>query len=75
MAWYLKNTNELWTGPTHDFLGWKWTGATRTAQSSKLIEGPEPVKARTKKGKFKADDSSTPNIDESKAKPRKKARK
>lgn len=75
MAWYLKNTNELWTGPTHEFAGWTWSGATRTAESSKLIEGPEPVKARTKKGKFKSDDPSTPNIDESKAKPKKKAKK
>jgi len=49
MAWYLKNTNELWTGPTHEFAGWTWTGATRTAQSSKLIEGPEPVKKPVKK--------------------------
>lgn len=46
MAWYIKSTNELWTGPTHEFQGWKWTGATSTAQSSKLIEGPEPEKKK-----------------------------
>jgi len=74
MAWYVKNTNELWTGPTHEFQGWTWTGATKTAASVKLIEGPEPVRARTKKGKFKPDDPSTPNIDESKAKPKKNSK-
>ena len=34
--------------------------------SVKLEEGDEPVKARTKKVTFKADDPSTPNIDEEK---------
>ena len=41
------------------------------SHSVKLEEGPEPVKARSKKGTFKSDDPSTPNVDESKAKPKK----
>jgi len=72
MAWYTKNTNELWTGPTHKLHGFTWTDATHLSTSVKLIEGPEPVKARTKKGTFKSDDPSTPHVDESKAKPKKK---
>jgi hypothetical protein len=42
--------------------------------SAKLEKGPEPVKARTKKGTFKPDDPSTPSIDESKKKPKRKAK-
>lgn len=75
MAWYIKSTNELWTGETHEFAGWTWSGATKTSQSVKLVEGDEPVKARTKKGKFKSDDPSTPNVDESKTNPKRKAKK
>ena len=75
MAWYIKNTNELWTGPTHYFQGWTWTGATKTRDSLKLVEGEEPVQARTKKGQYKGDDPSTPHIDESKAKPKTAAQK
>ena len=40
--------------------------------SKKLEQGDEPVKARTKKGTYKSDDPSTPNVDESKKKPAKK---
>ena len=69
MAWYIKNTNELWTGPTHTLHGWTWTESTHMSYSMKLVEGPDPVQARTKKGTFKSDDPSTPNIDESKKKP------
>ena len=76
MAWYIRNTQELWTGPTHTLHGFTWTEATHMSYSVKLEEGPEPVKARTKKGTFKADDPSTPNVDESKKNPtRKKAKK
>ena len=38
MAWYVKSTNELWTGKTHEFQGWTWSGATKTADSMKLVE-------------------------------------
>ena len=72
MAWYTVNTKELWTGETHEFLGKTYSGATRTPSSTRLEEGPEPVKARTKKGTFKSGDPSTPNVDESKTAPKKK---
>lgn len=49
MAWYVKSTNEHWDGPTHEFQGWTWTGATKTAASVKLIEGPDPKPAPKKK--------------------------
>lgn len=44
MAWYTKNTNELWTGDTHTLHGWTWTEATHMSYSIKLVEGPEPEK-------------------------------
>ena len=71
MAWYIKSTGELWTGPTHELHGSTWTEENHMSYSKKLEEGAEPVKARSKKGTFKSDDPSTPNIDESKAKPKK----
>jgi len=49
MAWYTKNTNELWTGPTHKLHGFTWTDATHLSTSVKLIEGPEPVKPKKKR--------------------------
>ena len=49
MAWYVKSTNEHWDGPTHEFQGWTWTGATKTAASVKLIEGPDPKPVAKKK--------------------------
>jgi len=44
MAWYTKNTNELWTGDTHTLHGFTWTHATHMSDSVKLVEGPEPKK-------------------------------
>ena len=49
MAWYVKSTNELWTGPTHEFQGFTWSGATKTASSMKLVEGPDPKPKPKKK--------------------------
>ena len=49
MAWYVKSTNKLWTGETHEFQGWTWSGATKTAESMKLVEGPEPKVEKPKK--------------------------
>jgi len=60
MAWYIRNTGELWTGPTHTLHGFTWTEVNHMSYSVKLEEGPEPVKARTKKGTFKADDHPSP---------------
>ena len=42
MAWYIRNTQELWTGPTHTLHGFTWTEATHMSYSVKLEEGPEP---------------------------------
>ena len=75
MAFYIAHTNELWTGETHTIAGIHYTGKTRMADSKRLVEGPEPVKARTAKGSYKADNPSTPDIDESKAAPKKKRKK
>jgi len=37
MAWHIKNTGELWAGPTHELIGRTFTGATRTSESMPLI--------------------------------------
>jgi len=54
MAWYIKSTKELWTGPTHDLHGHTWTEATHMSYSVKLEQGPEPVKAEKRKPKKKS---------------------
>jgi hypothetical protein len=46
MAWYTKNTKELWTGETHTLHGFTWTEATHMSYSMKLEEGPEPKPKR-----------------------------
>tara|TARA_R100000234_G_scaffold118306_1_gene98468 strand:+ start:174 stop:398 length:225 start_codon:yes stop_codon:yes gene_type:complete len=71
MAWYVKSTGQLWIGETHELHGSTWTDKNHMSHSVKLEFGEEPVKARSKKGTFKSDDPSTPNVDESKAKPKK----
>ncbi len=71
MAWYIKSTGQLWIGETHELHGFTWTEKNHMSDSVKLEFGEEPVKARSKKGTFKSDDPSTPNVDESKAKPKK----
>jgi hypothetical protein len=75
MAFYIAHTNELWTGETHTIAGIHYTGKTRMSDAKRLVEGPEPVRARTTKGSYKADNPSTPDIDESKAAPKKKRKK
>ncbi len=75
MAFYIAHTNELWTGETHTLAGIHYTGKTRMADAKRLVEGPEPVRARTTKGSYKADNSSTPDIDESKVAPKNKRKK
>ena len=54
MAWYIRNTQELWTGPTHTLHGFTWTEATHMSYSVKLEEGPEPVVSKKKPTKKKA---------------------
>ena len=47
MAWYLKNTKELWMGAVHTLHGFTWTGATHMSHSVKVEEGDAPVSAGT----------------------------
>jgi len=75
MAFYIAHTNELWTGETHTLAGIHYTGKTRMADAKRLVEGPEPVRARTTKGSYKADNPSTPDIDESRVAPKNKRKK
>ena len=72
MAWYL-TSGELYTGETHTLGANTFTGKTRTAESRRLVEGPEPVRSRSSKGRLKADDPSTPDVNEAYSKPKKKA--
>ena len=43
MAWYLKNTKELWTGEVHTLHGFTWTETNHMSNSVKLEEGDAPV--------------------------------
>ena len=74
MAWYLPS-GELYTGETHELAGTTYSGKTRTPHSRRLVEGPEPTRSRSSKGRLKADDPSTPDINEAYSKPKKKATK
>ena len=74
MAWYLP-TSELYTGETHVLAGTTYSGKTRTPDSRRLVEGPEPTRSRGSKGRLKADDPSTPDVNEDYSKPNPKAKK
>jgi len=74
MAWYLP-TGELYTGETHELAGTIYSGKTRTPDSRRLVEGPEPTRSRSSKGRLKADDPSTPDVNEAYSKPKKKVTK
>ena len=74
MAWYLP-TGELYTGETHTLGSTTYSGKTRTPDSRRLVEGPEPTRSRSSKGRLKADDPSTPDINEAYSKPKKKVTK
>ena len=43
MTWIIANSGEAYDGPTHRTGGVIYTGATRTADSRRLIEGTAPV--------------------------------
>jgi hypothetical protein len=74
MAWYL-TSGELYTGDTHVLAGTTYSGKTRTPDSRRLVEGPEPTRSRSSKGRLKADDPSTPDINEAYSKPKPKKKK
>lgn len=74
MAWYLP-TSELYTGETHVLAGTTYSGKTRTPDSRRLVEGPEPTRSRSSKGRLEADDPSTLDVNEAYSKPKRKAKK
>ncbi|MBJ64675.1 MAG: hypothetical protein CMB55_07785 [Euryarchaeota archaeon] len=69
MAWYL-TTGELYEGETHVLAGNTYSGKTRTSESRRLVEGPEPKRARSSNGRLKGDDPSTTDINEAYEKPK-----
>ncbi len=76
MALYL-TSGELYEGETHVLAGTVYTGKTRTPESRRLVEGPDPVRARSSNGRLKGDDPSTGDINEAyeKPKPKRKSKK
>ena len=56
MTWIIANSGEAYDGPTHKTGGVMYTGATRTADSRRLILGsaPEPKPVAKPKPKRKA---------------------
>jgi len=56
MTWIIANSGEAYDGPTHQIGGVTYTGATRTADSRRLILGsaPEPKPVTKSKPKRKA---------------------
>ena len=73
MGWIIANTNEAYDGETHELAGRTFTGKTRTSESRRLEwvdlvvkpkAAPKKKRARDAKGRLKADDPSTPDINE-----------
>jgi|TARA_R110002012_G_C11297506_1_gene572866 hypothetical protein len=73
MGWIIANTNEVYDGETHELAGRTFTGKTRTSESRRLewveltVKSKAPAKkkrARDTKGRLKADDPSTPDVNE-----------
>ena len=73
MGWIIANTGEFYDGETHELAGRTFTGKTRTSESRRLewveliVKPKAPAKkkrARDAKGRLKADDPSTPDVNE-----------
>ena len=69
MPWVFANTSEAYDGDTHELAGRTWSGATRTSESRRLewvdlVVKPKKKRARNKDGTLKADDPSTPDVNE-----------
>jgi|TARA_R100001460_G_scaffold2041_3_gene6970 hypothetical protein len=73
MALYL-TSGELYEGETHVLAGNTYSGKTRTPESRRLVEGPEPTRARSSNGRLKGDDPSTIDINEAYEKPKGKGK-
>ena len=66
MPWTLKHTGEVWTGEVHEIAGRTYSGKSRTPESAPLVWADEVQPARTSKGTYKADNPSTPKVNEAK---------
>ena len=73
MGWIIANTGEVYDGETHKLANKTWSGKTRTPDSRRLewvdliVKPKAPAKkkrARDAKGRLKADDPSTPDVNE-----------
>ena len=73
MGWIIANTGEVYDGETHELAGTTYSGKTRTFESKRLewVEitvkskaAPKKKRARDNKGRLKADDPSTPDVNE-----------
>ena len=73
MGWIIANTGEVYDGETHELAGTTYSGKTRTSESKRLewVEitvkskaAPKNKRARDNKGRLKADDPSTPDVNE-----------
>ena len=73
MGWIIANTGEVYDGETHALAGTTYSGKTRTSESKRLewLEitlkskaAPKKKRARDNKGRLKADDPSTPDVNE-----------
>ena len=73
MGWIIANTGEVYDGETHELAGTTYSGKTRTSESKRLewVEitvkskaTPKKKRARDNKGRLKADDPSTPDVNE-----------
>ena len=73
MGWIIASTGEVYDGETHELAGTTFSGKTRTSESKRLEWAEITVKSKTAskkkrarddKGRLKADDPSTPDINE-----------
>lgn len=69
MAWIIANSGKAYDGETHELAGTTFSGKTRTAESKRLewvelVVKPKKKRARNKNGTLKADDPSTPDVNE-----------
>ena len=71
MGWIIANTGKAYDGETHELAGTTFSGKTRTSESKRLEwvqltvkSKPKKKRARNKNGTLKADDPSTPDVNE-----------
>jgi len=73
MGWIIANTGKAYDGETHELAGTTFSGKTRTSESKRLEwvdlvvkskTASKKKRARDDKGRLKADDPSTPDVNE-----------